>query len=104
VVVPRLVTVDDQIYDDLEDFNRRSELTLDVKTRNSMIKVEHESVQKIEDWKRIVSEHLMSLEDAFVYGYSLLGPQEAAWTVQNVLDIKRKIGIDADEQLQQKVS
>jgi len=47
-----------------------------------------------------VSEHLISLEEALVYGYCLLGPQEAVWTVQSVLDIKRKIGIDADELLQ----
>ncbi|KAG5615825.1 hypothetical protein H5410_015649 [Solanum commersonii] len=52
VVVSRLVTIDDQIYDDLEDFNRRSELKLDIKTRNSMTKMKHESVQKIEDRKK----------------------------------------------------
>ncbi|KAG5615826.1 hypothetical protein H5410_015650, partial [Solanum commersonii] len=45
----------------------------------------------------------MSFEEALVYWYSSLRPQEVAWTVQSILDIKRKIGIDFDELLQREV-
>ncbi|XP_059286411.1 uncharacterized protein LOC132039881 [Lycium ferocissimum] len=46
-------------------------------------------------------QHLINLENAFVYGFSCLNIPDAQWVSNTVNDIKQSLRIDDDEQLQE---